>query len=237
LEQADAIVCPSERIRQCLLARYAIPDPARIFVIPNGYDPMPPVHAAMDGTPLRAVYIGTLSVWQGIIWALKGFTFLRGRFSLDIYGVAGCKLAQYAERRIRRYGLQEQVRLHAPLTRVELNRRLGHYQIGLAPLLKTERNAEQGCCPVKIMDYLAHGLVTVAPDLAVVRAMLEHRHNGILFQPNCLQSFVEAMQTVADERARLPAWRANARDSLRQFPTWDECSEQMLAVYQRIACK
>lgn len=237
LEKAAAIVCPSERIRQCLLTRYAIPDPARINVIPNGYDSVPRVESPADTLPLRAVYLGTLSVWQGILWALKGFGPLQGQFTLDIYGIGARKLLQYAERRIVRHGLQDRVRLRGALTRAELNLRLGHYHVGLAPLLKTERNAEQGCCPVKIMDYLAHGLVTVASDLAVVRAMVEHRHNGILFQPNCLQSFVGAMQSLAHERARLPALRANARASLRRFPTWDECSGRMLAIYQQIACK
>ncbi|MEI7869820.1 MAG: glycosyltransferase [Candidatus Methylumidiphilus sp.] len=234
LERADAIVCPSERIRECLINRYALPDPARISVIANGYDPVAWHPPKTHSVPLHAVYLGTLSVWQGILWALKGFVPLRGQFTLDIHGVGTRKWVKHAENRIIRYGLEGHVRLHGPLDRAALDRRLRHYQVGLAPLLKTGRNTDQGCCPVKIMDYLNHGLVTVAPDLAVVRAMLEHGGNGILFQPNCLNSFVAAMQGLAEANGKLPILSRNARASLTQFPTWDECSAQMLAIYERI---
>ncbi|MDD5035508.1 MAG: glycosyltransferase family 4 protein [Methylococcaceae bacterium] len=234
LEKADAIVCPSERIRQCLLSRYAIADAGRITVIPNGYDRVPMFEPGEDALPLKAVYLGTLNVWQGILWALKGFAALRGQFSLDIYGVGAPKVLQQAEKRILRYGLQDQVRMHGPLDRASLNHRLGQYQVGLAPLLKTERNAAQGCCPVKIMDYLNHGLITVAPDLAVVRAMVGDRYNGLLFRPNCLTSFVSTLQELAERSAELPQWRHNARLSLERFPTWDECSGRMLAIYEQI---
>jgi len=236
LEQADAIVCPSERIKHCLINRYAIPDPARISVIPNGYDPVAcRQQTQADTLPLKAVYLGTLSAWQGILWAIKGFAQLRGQFTLDIFGTATRKLAHYAERRIIRHGLEGHVRIHGPLHRAELDKRLGHYQVGLAPLLKTERNADQGCCPVKIMDYLNHGLVTVAPDLAVIRAMLENGDNGILYQPNCLHSLVSALQGLAGQTEAMPILRGNARASLARFPTWDECSRRMLAVYGQIA--
>ncbi|WP_162232536.1 glycosyltransferase family 4 protein, partial [Methylogaea oryzae] len=122
------------------------------------------------------------------MWSLRAFAPLRGRWELDIYGVGQRAWLRWAEKRLIRYGLEDQVRLHPPLERGRLERELGHYHAGLAPLLKTERNAEQGCCPVKIMDYLAHGLVTVAPDLAAVRAMLQHQRNSVLYTPNSLQA-------------------------------------------------
>ncbi|WP_156303028.1 glycosyltransferase family 4 protein [Methylogaea oryzae] len=53
LDHASAIVCPSERIRTCLLSRYRVRDPGRINVIPNGYDVAPTPSPATDG-PLRA---------------------------------------------------------------------------------------------------------------------------------------------------------------------------------------
>lgn len=236
LEQANAIVCPTERIRQCLLNRYDIPDPSRISVIPNGYDPVSWHPRPIQTLPLKAVYIGTLSAWQGILWAIKGFVPLRGQVTLDIYGTATRKLAKYAEKRIIRHGLEGHVRLLSPLHRVDLNQRLRHYHIGLAPLMKTERNADQGCCPVKIMDYLNHGLVTVASDLAVVRAMVTDGDNGILYQPNCLHAFIAAMQGLADGGTEaISTLSGQARASLSRFPTWDQCSERMLTVYGQIS--
>ena len=235
LDQAACVVCPSERIRECLLRRYRVPDPGRIRVIPNGYDPVLPVPTPATEGPLRAVYLGTLHPWQGILWALRAFAPLRGLWELDIYGVGQRAWLRAAEKRIVRYGLQGQVRLHAPLERGRLERELGRYHAGLAPLLKTERNADQGCCPVKIMDYLAHGLVTVAPDLAVVRALIAHNRNGLLHAPNSLQSFSDALIELHRRRSELPAMRGDVLASLDGFPTWNECSRRLLAIYESMA--
>lgn len=273
LSRADAIVCPSERIRECLLRRYHIAEPERIRVIPNGYDPMPfnhnpfpPGEGRVRGekrdffhesptarsdksllTPphpnpfsqgegaLRAIYLGTLHPWQGILWSLRAFVHLEGRYTLDIYGVASRQWRRHAEKRIARYGLQDRVRLHPPVERGRFAALLAEYDLGLAPLLKTERNAEQGCCPVKIMDYLAHGLPTVAADLAVVRPLVTHGENGLLHPPGCLTGLVAALTEFHERRAELPEWRRRVRASLARFPTWDECGARMMAIYEEIA--
>lgn len=236
LERADAIVCPSERIRACLLQRYRIPDPGRIRVIPNGYDPAPPgLPAVPAGDSLRAVYLGTLHHWQGILWALRAFAALGDRYTLDIYAVGARQWLRQAEKRIARHGLGERVRLLPPVDRSRLSGTLGEYQVGLAPLLKTERNADQGCCPVKIMDYLAHGLVTVAPELSVVRALIDHGDNGLLYPPNCLHGLTAALEELHLRRGELPRWRGRILGSLRRFPTWNEASRRLRVVYEGVA--
>jgi glycosyltransferase involved in cell wall biosynthesis len=244
LERAHAIVCPSERIRECLLRRYRVPDPDRIWVIPNGYDPPGRIAESGDNpqpggralqNPLRAVYLGTLHPWQGILWALQAFASLEGRCTLDIYGVGARQWLAHGRKRIARYGLENTVRLHPPVDRSELSEVLAGYDLGLAPLLKTGRNAEQGCCPVKIMDYLAHGLPVVASDLTVVRALVEHGGNGLLHPPNCRAGFAAALAELHERRVELPDWRRRARASLARFPTWDQVSERMLDIYEQIA--
>lgn len=235
LAGADAIVCPSERIRQCLLSRYRIPDPGRIHVIPNGYDPVPiGPPASVDGG-LRAVYLGTLHPWQGIHWALRAFARLGDRYRLDIYGVGSRRWLGQAAKRIVRHGLSDRVQLLPPVDRSRLSPTLAGYHVGLAPLIKTERNAEQGCCPVKIMDYLAHGLVAVAPDLAVVRAMIRHGHNGWLYPPNCLDGLTAALETLHGQRHRWPALRHQVLASLQDLPTWDETGDRLGRIYDALA--
>lgn len=235
LAAASAIVCPSERIRQCLIRRYRIDEPSRIRVIPNGYDPVAvgPPPTVEDG--LRAVYLGTLHPWQGIHWALRGVATLGDRFQLDIYGIGSRDWIKQAEKRIARYGLDQRVRLLPPLDRSRLSQALSRYHVGLAPLIKTDRNTEQGCCPVKIMDYLAHGLVTVAPDLAVVRPMIRHGENGWLYPPNCLHGLTTALEHLYDRRSQWPALRRQVLQSLRQLPTWAETGASLRQVYDSLA--
>ena len=61
------------------------------------------------------------------------------------------------------------------------------------------------------------------------------KDNGILYQPNCLHSLVSALQGLAGQTEAMRILRGNARASLARFPTWDECSRRMLAVYGQIA--
>lgn len=232
LAHATRIVCPAARIRDFLVERAAVDRPGRIVVIPNGYDPVPAIPSPGVDGPLRAVYLGTLHPWQGIHWAIRGFTQLRGRWELVIHGIGRREWLERMRRRIRRHGLLDTVRLEPPLDRSRLHQGLSGFHAGLAPLLDTGRNTEQGCCPVKIMDYLAHGLPTVAADLAVVRPLIRHGDNGLLFPPNSLHGLVAALQALDDRRDELPALRQRVYASLARLPTWSECSRRLVEVYE-----
>jgi glycosyltransferase involved in cell wall biosynthesis len=232
LDHATRIVCPAPHIRDFLVHSLAIRDPGRIVVIPNGYDPVAPGPAPETSGPLRAVYLGTLHPWQGIHWAVRAFAQLRSRWELVIHGVGRRQWIERLRRRIRRRGLEEVVRLEPPLDRFDLGRELSRFHVGLAPLLDTPRNSQQGCCPVKIMDYLAHGLITVASDLPVVRPLIRHGENGMLFTPHSLRGFADALGTIEARRDELPALRSRVLGSLAAMPTWDECSRRLLEVYE-----
>jgi len=235
LDAAAAIVCPSERIRQCLLNRYRIDQPSLIRVIPNGYDPVVAVPPPPAGEEVKAVYLGTLHPWQGIHWALRALAAVTQHYRLDIYGIGSRAWLRQAERRIVRHGLSGRVRLLPPLDRGRWSTTLPGYHVGLAPLIKTARNTEQGCCPVKIMDYLAHGLITVAPDLAVVRPLIQHRRNGWLYPPNCLHGLSAALGEIHQHRPLLPALRRQVLASLDELPTWAECGSRLREVYDAVA--
>jgi glycosyltransferase involved in cell wall biosynthesis len=234
LEHATRIVCPATHIRDFLVREIGVRNPERIVVIPNGYDPVETPPAPATSGPLRAVYLGTLHPWQGIHWAVRAFTELRGRWELVIHGIGRREWIERMRRRIRRRGLEDIVRLEPPLDRGSLAAGLSGFHAGLAPLLDTPRNSVQGCCPVKVMDYLAHGLVTVAADLPVVRSMIRHGDNGVLFQPNSLRGFAEAMRSLADTRECLPEMRRRVIDSLSRVATWNECSRRLVRVYESI---
>lgn len=238
VQGASAVVCPSARIARCVEQRYG-PLRAPITVIPNGYDG-PDYHAVPDSAPehtnrgpLRAVYLGTLHPWQGVFVALRALTALRDRVTLDVIAPPQRSYVQRLERVVLRRGLQSMVRVLPPMHRGELARQLPGYQLGLAPLTKSLRNVEQGCCPIKILDYLAHGLPVLASDLFVVRELLEHDHNALLVPPNNANALSEALHALVGDPARLARLRDNARPSLHGRLDWDDHGQRVLAVYRR----
>jgi len=79
--------------------------------------------------------------------------------------------------------------------------------------------------PMKLLEYAAAGLPAVAPDLAPVRALIEHGRNGLLFKPGDAEELARGLALLAGQpelrrrlgeaaRARLTAdvsWGARAR--------------------------
>jgi len=219
LQRTARIVCPSERLRHCILSARA---DAPVYVLPNGYDPVPIKSFETHQGPLRGVYLGTLSPWQGILWALKAFRDLNSEFSLTIFAPYQKQQWQRAEARIRRYGLADRVRLLPPVPKHELTQELQNYDFALAPLMKTERNTRQGCCPLKILDYLAHGLPTIAADLFVVREIIRDPAYPLFFHPGSVLSLREKLLELQTNRARIPELSRIARANLNGHPTWED---------------
>jgi len=53
--------------------------------------------------------------------------------------------------------------------------------------------------PMKLLEYAAAGLPSVAPDLGPVREILEHDVTGLLFPPNDLKAFCDALIRLIDD--------------------------------------
>jgi glycosyltransferase involved in cell wall biosynthesis len=239
LAGARAVICPSERTRAFLVQTYGASLSAKISVIPNGYDPVPPAGRPPPaaGAPLRLVYLGTLHPWQGVTWSLRGLAALRGRCMLDLYAPSQRAFGERVERCIRKYGLADFVRLRPPQHRGRLLEILPTYHAGLAPLLRDVRNTVQGCLPLKLLDYLAHGLPVIASDLFVVRQIVRHEENGLLHRPGDREAFAGSIARLAGDAALRARLARQARRSLAALPTWDDYGITLRALYRRITAR
>jgi glycosyltransferase involved in cell wall biosynthesis len=231
--EAKAIVCPSLRIRDFLVRERAA-KVEKIRVLQNGYDPVPSSKAARQPGPLRLVYLGTHHPWQGLGVALRAMPLLRHPAQLEVIGPPHRAYTIALERSVRRLRLADRVTLTPPLNKAELAARLSHFDVGLAPLTKAPRNTEQGCCPVKILDYLAHGLPVVASDLYVVRQLLAHDDNALLVPPEDPETLAAALDRLAADPALRRRLRDGGRASLSRLPTWDDHARGVLEIYDEV---
>lgn len=238
LERARAVLCPSERTRAFLLRTFGPALAGKIAVLPNGWDPIPAAdeRPPADG-PLRLVYLGTLHPWQGVAWMLRALTALRGRCTLDLYAPPHRAFGERIERRIRKYGLADLVRLLPPQHRGRLRALLPTYHAGVAPLLRDARNTLQGCFPLKLLDYLAHGLPVVGSDLFVVRQLVRHEENGLLHAPGDREAFVAAVARLAADPPLRERLARGARPSLAEVPTWDDYGLAVRELYRRVTAR
>lgn len=236
LDRAHVVLCPSERIAEFLGTQYAV-TAEKIRILPNGYDPVEVARPSVPSEgPLRLVYLGALQPWQGLHWSLSSLRRFRAEeLRLDIYTQASKIWFRALEKRIRKWGLEDRVRILAPMNRREMAQRLPRYDMGFCPMLKTERNTLQGCYPVKIVDYLAHELPTLASNLYVSRQLLTQGETAILFEPNRLQALEATLRQMIENRAVLGPMRETIRKSNASRLTWDDYGIRLRSIYQNLA--
>jgi glycosyltransferase involved in cell wall biosynthesis len=212
LAGADAVFAVSAPLAAHAAGRGA----RRVEVLPNAValGRFTPARHDGGGRP-TAVFAGTLRAWHGAetiaeAWALLG----RDAPRLLIVGDGhGRELLESAGAHVT--GAVPHARVPGLLAQA---------QIGLAPYA---RAAPDYFSPLKLFEYLAAGLATVAADLPAVRAIVSERE-AMLVPRGDAAAFAEAVAALADagRRARLGA---AGRALVAAEHTWDRRAHRILA--------
>ncbi|RKH63919.1 glycosyltransferase family 4 protein [Corallococcus llansteffanensis] len=234
LQAADLLVTPSAVTAEYLVSRGA--DPQRLRVIPNGVDldvfRYAAPRAPEPGRPLRLLYSGTMTSWQGVHHALDACRLLLRDLPVVLTLVG--PLRKHARRALLdRCGdllLQGAVELLEPLPQEELARLHHACDVVLVPLPANDRNCLQGCCPLKLLEAMATGTPVVASDLPVVRALAEDTE-VLRVRPGSAKAIAEAVKTLLANPIQGAALSAAARARVeRDFP-WGRAQEALVNAY------
>lgn len=234
LQAADLLVTPSAVTAEYLVSQGA--DPRRLRVIPNGVDldvfRHAPPRAPEPGRPLRMLYSGTMTAWQGVHHALDACRLLRRDLPVVLTLVG--PLRKHARRALLdRCGdllLQGAVELLEPLPQDALARLHHACDVVLVPLPVNDRNCVQGCCPLKLLEAMATGTPVVVSDLPVVRALAEATQ-AYRVRPGSPKAIAEAVKDLASNPALGAALSANARTRVeRDFP-WGHAQQALVNAY------
>lgn len=136
---------------------------------PLGTDPQPPGDAAARFRARRAVFVGHLHGSKGVSMLVEATRELAKRhIRMAFWGGHASQIAKLRAR-AEQLGSSEFVEFAGFRPPSELARALAEEAtIGVAPLQDTFYNRYL-TCPVKVLDYLSHGLPVVGSDLASVR--------------------------------------------------------------------
>ncbi len=242
LARADAVVTVSSVTAAYLAGRGV--DPAKISVIPN----MAEIPPAPESAGIAAVddlvrtgheillYAGTLAPWQGLDVLLKAMTHLRSRSMLRLVIVASN--AKY-ERRLRklaaRLGIADRIVFLGGIAHEAMPRLYGTALVSVAPLVGSDRNELQGCCPLKIVESMAAGTPVVATDLAVCRELIEHGRDGLLVAAGSSRALARGLLALLEDRKLRDRLGEAARARAHRTFGRDRFAERLAAVYERLA--
>jgi len=235
LHLADHIICPS-RVTKEYVTSLGIP-PQRVTVIPNGVDTarFSPRPAPAGEVPLLC-YIGTLAGWQGLDTLLEAMPLVLAEHParLNIVGKGRKEQRKSLQKRIRKMGLAEWISLEGSVSHDTIPQTINQAHLCLAPLSFNDRNVTQGCCPIKVLEYLACGKPLVAANLPVVRELVCDGQEALLFTPDDPADLARCILTLLNDRPLAERLAEAGCQRVRHEFTWEMAQRKLLGVYERL---
>lgn len=234
MEGSDCIVTPSAVTAEFMVRRGA--DPERIAVIPNGVRlELFPSTPLPRGEVTTLAYLGTLAPWQGfgvLLPALKKVLRLHP-VRLLVLGSGKKRWLRHYQELARQCRVHRHVEFRMRVPHERVGAELGEASIGVAPLTRDPRNVVQGCCPIKILEYMACGRPVVASDLPVVRELMDHERHGVLVKAESVNDLADGLLRLIEEREAGEAMGRRARAHAETM-TWDRALEGLHACYDKV---
>jgi glycosyltransferase involved in cell wall biosynthesis len=221
LDAVDRVVVPS-RTNARFIRRLGVAA-SRIHVVPNAVDAeafIAPAAPPADGAPLRLVYVGTLSPWQGLGTLIEALALLRapGAYELHVIGPTKSVWRNALRRLARRLRVHHLLHLSGPMQQPDLVPVLQTAHVCVAPLPEDPRNALQGCCPLKILEYMATARPILSTRIAPVLEVLEHERNAHLVPAGSAAALADGLLWMKAHPAEREALGRQAReDVVRDF--------------------
>jgi glycosyltransferase involved in cell wall biosynthesis len=211
---------------QALAARMVeegVPAP-KLQVVPNGVDVRAfrlggrPELFAGAGADCVLGFVGSFQPWHGVELLFEALARLPD-LRLHVVLVGDGPGRRQALAAARRLALADRVTDMGKVDPDRVPQVVAGFHVGVLP------GSNDYGHPMKLLEYAAAGLPSVAPDLPPVREVVEHEVTGLLFRPDDADALAEALRRLArDEplrrrlggaaRGRVTAeasWRARAR--------------------------
>jgi glycosyltransferase involved in cell wall biosynthesis len=234
---ADAIICPSS-VTRAYIASLGIPR-EKVTVIRNGVDtglftPQPLSLRADYGPTL--LYVGTLADWQGLDLMIAAMPAILAHepARLRIVGRGRGRQRKELLKRIRKLDLESAVLVEPAAPHHEMPALIAQADLCVAPLAYNDRNVTQGCCPLKILEYMACARPIVAANLPVVRELVREDVDALLFTPDDPDDLARCVLAVLGDPSLAGRLAASAAQRATNHFGWHQAQGRLLRLYDQL---
>jgi glycosyltransferase involved in cell wall biosynthesis len=233
---ADAIICPSSVTRAYIASLGAPRD--KVTVIPNGVDTRlftpQPLHPR-SGLP-TILYIGTLADWQGLDVLIEAMPTILAQYpaKLRIVGRGRGRQRKDLQKRICKLGLEGSVTIESAAPHIEMPAIIAQADVCVAPLAYNDRNVTQGCCPIKVIEYMACARPVVASNLPVVRELTRDDADALLFTPDDPTDLARCVLAILNDSSLAQRLADSAAKRAHGKYSWREAQKRLVRVYERL---
>jgi glycosyltransferase involved in cell wall biosynthesis len=236
LSMVDAIICPSA-VTKAYIASLGIPR-EKITVVSNGVDTklFTPQSISLSADRPTILYIGTLADWQGLDVLLEALPAIvaQSQCKLRIVGRGRGRQHKNLQKRIRKLGLEERVSIEPAVPHHEVPALIAQADVCVAPLAYNDRNVTQGCCPIKIIEYMACARPIVAANLPVVRELVHENVDALLFTPDDPAGLARCILAILNDSSLSRRLAGSAAERARKRFSWRAAQKKLVKVYEAL---
>ena len=241
LAAADRIIVVSDVTRRHLVSRGV--DADRIELIRNGveldlFSYQAPrdwtLHPPAPEAPIRLFYSGTLAGWQGVPHAIDALSLLRRDVpaTLTLVGAFRPKQRRQMEQAAFEARVLPFVKWLDPVGQAELVELHHQHDVVLAPLIRCDRNGDQGCCPLKVLEALSCGTPVIASDLEVVRELCRADEHALLVKPGSGKAIKDAVLRLINDASLSASLSLAGRRHVEQHFEWQSSQAALIQLYE-----
>jgi glycosyltransferase involved in cell wall biosynthesis len=241
LGRTDGIFVVSEILKRHFVGR-GIPED-RIRVVPNGADvrrfrpdvPNPEVRGLLGDKNVIIGFVGSFARFHGIDHLRYAIDLLsrerpQVRFLLVGSGEMGDDLRSHCSGQ----GLDSLVHFTGHVTPEKVPGLMAAADILLAPYAAQDFFY---LSPIKIFEYMAAGKPILAASVGQIAEVIQHEKNGLLYQPDDMRSFSQALFRLVDEPGLRQRLGESARHVVETRYTWQANAEAVGALLDEAVAK
>lgn len=184
--------------------------------------------------PFKICYVGGLTVNRGV------FDMVDGIGALDVDGIEEPRLALAGKFANAADETESQAKPGWARTdhlgwldRDEIVRLFGNVRAGLVVLHAT--SAYERAYPIKLFEYMAAGLPTIASDFPLYREILDDGRCGLLVPPSDPKAMTEAIAWLFTHPDEAEAMGERARERVEAHYSWEAERHRLFDFYKKIA--
>lgn len=225
LRHADCLIAPTNFVYQWHRKRDIVAKEIR--VIKPGVEGFSIQKGKRNERPIRFFYLGGITPQKGVHVALEAFTQLAGEAELWIAGdrTVDATYSAQLEALANSTGQSLGVRFLGRLSRAEVADALAQVDVFLAPSIWYET-----FCFV-LHEAFSAGVPVIGSNLGAIAEGIRHGVDGLLAEPDDVDSWRDAMQSFIDK----PDLREQFRTDIQHPQTQQEHTEQILMLYQELS--